>query len=707
LRDTKATSQLANRSQEQARAGVIAQRRGPILALLLCALATAAAFPAQAPAATVAGPSALLVFLPSGSGTAASAGGPSVAGEASFEAQLAAVKVFSIGIMSAAQGRFTEAQLALDITQGARVASSAYPSSSPPALTLGRVRAGAVVEGFQAARRRAEAAPQLLRPGLLATWIDGGAAGYAGIAPQQSADAAVASDREGHVASVSLGPAASLLARITLMQHVVRFVVSDLPAGAEGVADVRALGERRPPGELLIVVERAPDGAGELLWTAVAGLGGAGGHELTSRTTRERGLIASIDIAPTILRWLGVRPIPAGVRGAAIETDGTLHSASLRALMGRLRVIGGRRLKALAWLVATWALLLLLSAPRPRARAMAMRVGALGVLWAPLVVLLPAAVEPGAAGEYAMITAGCLLLGALTDVLLPWPRALVAPALVAVVALTADALAGTQLLMRALLGPDPALGARFYGIGNELKSGLAVLVLAGVAAALYPSVRGRRAVAAMALAGVALAVVEGSARIGAGVGGVILVVAAFALACVMLARLPADGRGLTRKRVLFVLISPVVGLAALALLDLLTAHGTGHFTGSVLHARSAGDVRDVIVRRYKAAWDELKNHAMPAATAVALLYGALGLSRRERLLTPVGSDPAWLAALAGGLTAGVVGALVEDSGPVLLVVAVFALACVATYVWGRPASRDASQRELVPSDRYVAADGGS
>ena len=39
--------------------------------------------------------------------------------------------------------------------------------------------------------------------------------------------------------------------------------------------------------------------------------------------------------------------------------------------------------------------------------------------------------------------------------------------------------------MRSLLGPDPILGARFYGIGNELKSGLAVLVLAAVAAALY------------------------------------------------------------------------------------------------------------------------------------------------------------------------------------------------------------------------------
>ena len=49
------------------------------------------------------------------------------------------------------------------------------------------------------------------------------------------------------------------------------------------------------------------------------------------------------------------------------------------------------------------------------------------------------------------------------------------------------------------------------------------------------------------------------------------------------------------------LISPIVGLVALAALDLATAHGTGHYTGSVLHARSAGDIRDIIVRRYTAA----------------------------------------------------------------------------------------------------------
>jgi hypothetical protein len=153
----------------------------------------------------------------------------------------------------------------------------------------------------------------------------------------------------------------------------------------------------------------------------------------------------------------------------------------------------------------------------------------------------------------------------------------------------------------------------------------------------------------------------------------------------------------SRRRALVVLISPVAGLVVLAAIDLATAHGSGHFTGSILHARSAGDVRDIIVRRYKAAWDELKNHAMPAATVLALACAAFGVRWRGRLLAPVRADPAWLAAFAGGLTAGVVGALVEDSGPVLLVVAMFTLGCVATYLWGRPIG--SAPQVMVPAHR--------
>ncbi len=87
----------------------------------------------------------------------------------------------------------------------------------------------------------------------------------------------------------------------------------------------------------------------------------------------------------------------------------------------------------------------------------------------------------------------------------------------------------------------------------------------------------------MACAGIVLAIVEGSARIGAGVGGVILVSAGTAAATAMLL-----GGTLNRKRVPIVMAAPVLGLIALAAIDLATAHGSGHFTGSVLERALAG-----------------------------------------------------------------------------------------------------------------------
>jgi hypothetical protein len=687
--------------------------RGGLLAALLC-IATLAGGPGTALAAgerSTDSRSALVVFL---------SPGQQFAGRSEddvIERELGSIPTLSIGILSATQGAYTTAQLVLDITQGARVSGSAYKPANPPFLSLpvgtqtgwravsgaanvksgsraGRVAVNRVassqVEPWPAVLARAHSAPQLLDPGLLAAQVPGGGA-YVPADGVEAVNGTIAADQGGHVVAV-LGSSSTLLSSVEELRARHRLVVVDLPTGPTGYADLHVLAASRPARELLVVVQRVPDApnnttagqAGhELLWIALAGIG-PGGRTLTSQTTNQKGLIAAIDIGPTILHYLGL-PIPAEMRGRPIHTDGSLDSAGLRGLKSRLEVLNPRRLPAVAWLLAVWALLLAaarlpLGGDGGRARsAWAMRTGALAVLWTPVAVLVPAALEPSRTFEFAVLVAVCFALGALTDRLVPWPRAPIAPAAVAVVALSIDALAGTQLLMRSLLGPNPAFGARFYGIGNELKSGLAVLVFTAVAAALYPAVRSRRTATTMACAGILLAIIEGSARIGAGVGGVILVSAGTAVATVML--LPG---ALNRRRVLLVMAAPVVGLVALAALDLATAHGSGHFTGSVLDARSAGDIRDIIVRRYSAAYDELKNHLMPVATALALLASVVAARRRERICAPVSSDPAWLAALAGGLTAGVVGALTEDSGPVLLVVAVFVLGCVLSYLWGKP-----------------------
>jgi hypothetical protein len=714
----------------------------------------------QSPTRTGAPPlSALVVFLsPAPASTSHSE-------DDAIERELASIPGLSTGILSATQGAYKADQLLLDMTQGARVSYSAYTPAYPPYLASLAFEAapGARVQEWPAVLRRAAKVPQLLEPGLLAASIPGGAA-YAAPFDVDGAnsiattidvserktrpvtiDWPLAANRSGRIAAVSFGTRSTLLARIDRLRATHSLVVADLPAGAAGYADLRMLVASRAPGELLGVVQSAREAQGEeLLWTAFAGAGTGGGHTLTSQTTNQRGMIAAIDIAPTILNHLRL-PIPAVMRGRVIHTDGHFDSAALRSLKSRLGVLASRRLPAMAWLLAAWALLLAITrlplaqgerrpqtsptatadkphaqtsptADRPPAQASptpttdgppsptsaatgaqaqasptptadarrargawALRVGGLALMWTPVVALVPAAIEPTRTAEFALIVALCFAFGALTDRLVPWPRAPIAPALAAVVALSVDALAGTQLLMRSLLGPNPEFGARFYGIGNELKSALAVLVFAAVAATLYPAVRSRQAAATMAGAGILLAIVEGSARIGAGVGGVILVSAGTAVATSML--LPG---AVNRTRILLVMAAPVVGLVALAALDLATAHGGGHFTGSVLDARSADDIRDIIVRRYGAAWDELKNHLMPLATALALFASVLAVRRRDRVCAPIDSDPGWVAALSGGLTAGVVGALTEDSGPVLFVVAVFVLACVLSYLWGGP-----------------------
>ena len=581
----------------------------------------------------------------------------------------------SVGILSAAEGGSSRTQLQLDITQGARLSAGAY-GSPPPQLSLSLKGSRGRIAGWGRARARARGAPGELLPGLLGSALGGAA--YAA-ASGQDTDAPVAATTDGSVAGVSLGPAWTLAARTRALLASRRLVVATIPPGAQGRRALEQLAASRGRRELMIVVQsETPSRPSRLLWVGVAGLGGRSRGELTSTDTQVRGLLSSTDIAPTILAHERVAG-PATVQGSPARVEGGLDGHALRGTIARLAAIGGRRLPALGWLLAAWALLLLVCSRTPAGRRWALRAGALGVLWAPVAAMLTAELAPSAALEYALLAVVCPLLGALSDGLLGWPRALLAPAIACVAAIAADALSGSQLLLRSLAGPDPALGARFHGVGNDLKSALAVLVLAGVAAGLYPSWRGRRAWSAMALSGAALACLEGATRLGAGVGGVVIVCVSFALAVALLL---AGARA--RRRAVIVIASPIAGLLALAVIDLVSAHGSGQYYGSLLDAHSAGEVRELIVRRYEAAWRELGHAAMPLATAAALAAVAAALRLRSRVLGPVSGDPAWNAALYGSLTAGLLGALIEDSGPLLLVSAVFTGGCVLCYLWGRP-----------------------
>lgn len=643
----------------------------PLAALAALALITPPA-PAQAPQR-----SALIALLhPPAELVADEAGGPRPAFDWAL-AVLDARPALSLGVSSAVQGVYDRGQAYLDMTQGTRVSLSAYDPREPPPLALRSSGGGGALLGWPAVRARAQSAPADVLPGLLAESIPGGA-GYAGIAGGSGGAAILAADRRGQLAGLSLGGAVDLPRRARRLAARHSLVVAALPPGERGVAALDRLIEGRRPGELLLAMQAPPPGDNaQLLPLGALGLGGAAGGRLTSRTTHVEGVVAGIDVAPTVLEHLGL-PVPNEMKGRPIRSERGRDAAALSELVERLRVVLPRRLPALWTLIGSWVALLLaamLVADR-RGQRWAMRAGALAVLWLPSALLLTAVLRPSHTAELLLVAALSLGAGALTDRVVPWPRGPVLPAFTGLLFYVLDLAFGSPLVIRSLLGPNPLFGARFYGIGNELEATLTALLLAGVGALLAGRGRSRTGVAAFAGGGLALALAIGAGRLGADVGGVITVAAGAGVAAVLM--LPG---GLTPRAAAAVVAAPLAGLALLALVDLSTG-GDSHFTRSVLRADGGGDVLDIVARRYELAGRQAVRGMMPAATLTALLAIALGVRRRARLLAPVRDDPAWRALLAGLVAAGIAGALFNDSGPVLLLFEAFVAASLALYLRG-------------------------
>jgi len=635
-----------------------------VLALALAAGALVVAAPADARS-----PRAVLAFMPSGGDD----------NPAPLLERLQAREQFALGLVSATQGVYTPQQMILDISAGSRTSATVYDPEEAPELELVAGGDGSgFVFGWGKALERAETALAEIQPGLLAQLIPGGAA-YAGLRDREHVEAGAAADREGDVAAVSLGPSATLADRVRSLLGSHRLVVAGLPTADKGDAVLdRLLSDRRRKDLLIVLQTPPPARVPQLLPAAAAGLQGGNGS-LTAATTRLDGVIAAIDVPVTIWRRLGVS-VPEGVKGQPIRAEGMHDVAALQALEARLRVISGRRNPVLGALMLTWLMLTLalgLIADRRGTRA-ALRIGALAVLWVLPMLLLTGALTPTRIVEVGIVVVGAFVLGALTDRLAPWPRGPLVPAAVSVVVYAADLVFGSPLIVRSLLGVNPRSGSRFYGLGNELEATLVVFALVAVGALLWRCERSRRSAAPFAGMGLVLGVFVGAGQLGADVGGVITVGAGAAAATLLM--LP--GRPSRGMLVLAALV-PIAALFGLAALDLLTG-GNGHFTRTVLQADSAGSLRDVVERRYSLALNALARGVMPLLTVTALLAAGYAIRHRERIYAPLGGSPSWRAALVGGLTASVVGALSNDSGPILLAFGVFVLACVTAYVRGDP-----------------------
>lgn len=261
---------------------------------------------------------------------------------------------------------------------------------------------------------------------------------------------------------------------------------------------------------------------------------------LTSGTTRRPGLVADVDLAPSVLSWMGL-PQTSGVLGrpwhstAEISLDDLLVQNQTLAFIRRIRPN----------LIRSYILLLIitlgLALPAFYINGRFGRGCKLLLPWlllflanVPLTFLLLAQTPLASLAGYSIMTAALGILFALAGLrffagrLGPWLTA--GSALV--LTLLIDTITGCHLQHQALLSYDPMSGARYYGIGNEYMGVLigAALLTGGVALELFH----RWGPVLAGLAWTSSLLVLCAPGYGANVGGTIAAAAAFGLAAELL-----------------------------------------------------------------------------------------------------------------------------------------------------------------------------
>jgi len=559
--------------------------------------------------------------------------------------------------MSAGLGTVPRLQTEVDVTAGNRVFNSLYDEPLPTSQSN-------CPAWWRAVIKRAESAPDEIEPGLLSETLE-----KAGVSVLARGGASCTFSSPSSEAPAATSPPKKLSGTPRQNAPLNRFEVSEAPAAA-----LPSLAENRQTNTLTIVVAAPTGKTDEPVPIGIVGRGFDG--DLTSDTTRTDGYVASTDVAPTILEFFGIA-VPSPMIGQAIRSEGSVDPAGIEARGTRMAVVSARRGPVIGWSLLAWVLALGLVVLLARSLAsVAVRLVGLAVIYLPVLLLVGAALEPAEYPEMLLVMLGSPLLAAITLAALRDYRALAVAAGVTVVAYALDAILGSPLSALSLLGPNPMLGVRFYGIGNELEALLSVLVVGGIGAGLAgfaPRLSPGRCAVAFLVVGLVFAGIFASGEFGADVGAAI----DFPMGVAVAALVVTGGR---RRWILLVILIPLVILALLALADVLTG-ANSHFTRSVLDAGGLHSLGDTAQRRIEQTARSFVRPVLLVALPVVAIGVLVAVLRRATLADWVRDVPAMRAALVGAVVATVVATVANDSGALLLEIGAAYLLVFLGWAW--------------------------
>ncbi len=360
--------------------------------------------------------------------------------------------------------------------------------------------------------------------------------------------------------------------------------------------------------DVLLVAPRPPSGQAGIpsVWNRLTPVLALGPHFppglLTSATTRTPGLIANVDIAPTLLALFRA-PVPVmmigrPVRSVAYAENGALRVAAV-ARLDYLATLNGCAVVPVMAPIAVACVLVVVGSliARRRGGVRASRWLGPGVVFflnLPAALMLAPLLVPPTLLEYGLRIAAWM--AGLTAFSYLLARALrvgppAAAALLGVLLVAGDTLLGQPLLKDSLLSSYPLSGIRYYGIGNEYLGIVMGFALMGAFAALDdrglrfpPDGDGRGLRLALAVGWLALLLLLGWPGLGANAGSLAATGAGFGLGAAIL-----HGRRPTVRLGLLCILAGLLLAFVFGALDAAFAgQGASSHFGGALRAASAG-----------------------------------------------------------------------------------------------------------------------
>ncbi|WP_409484363.1 hypothetical protein [Arsenicicoccus dermatophilus] len=466
-------------------------------------------------------------------------------------------------------------------------------------------------------------------------------------------------------------------------------------ADPDRAGQVRALDARlgeilaaAPADATVVVAALADDGAGARLRPVVVGPAGDQGDGqgvgvLRSAATRQPGYLLLTDVAPTVAAWAtGMQHPTWDAEPWTVQPDEAPAATRISTVADHADAARLVQPVALTFW-PTWALTQLFAClvvgllsrradPDRRGRLLRGLSGALvATACVPAATYLAGLAPWWRGGTAALWLAIYALAGVLAAVALlgPWRRRPFGPP-AAVATLTAlvvggDAVTGSHLTLSTLLGEQPTVGGRFYGLGNVAFSLLAtatLLVMVAVAGHGRRTGHPRRGALLAGLVGLTAVAVDGLPTWGADLGGPIAL-----LPAVVVFVLTALGLRLTWTRVLVIGLVTALAVATLALADYLRPAGSRSHLGRFVQTLVDGGAADVVTRKAAQNLHMLLTAPLAFLVPIGLLAAAWAVARPGsplgRLLRP-GYDqvPLLRTGLASILLMHAVGLATNDSG---------------------------------------------